>query len=131
MSSAALTTVQLPRLRALLADWEKKQAPAKPFSTSQQDIQARFNETLVSGVAASDDAESKDVIVAFRTRPPLENEAATKFGVAAEGDNSSTENADNGSSGMVEFCAGITLASAEPGVFVAHTPSMKVCRACN
>ncbi|KAJ6508726.1 P-loop containing nucleoside triphosphate hydrolase protein [Mycena sanguinolenta] len=43
----------------------------------------------------------KDVIVAFRTRSPLPREPA------------------------VEYCPGITLTSAEPGVFVQHVPGMK------
>ncbi|EIN08038.1 P-loop containing nucleoside triphosphate hydrolase protein [Punctularia strigosozonata HHB-11173 SS5] len=115
MSSAVLTTTQLPRLRQLLVDWEKKQPPLKPFSTSLEDIKARSERTAVFGDALDDG--SKDVIVAFRTRPPLENEAATQF---------VTANEDAGSDPRdVEFCPGITVASEEPGVFVAHTPSMK------
>ena len=71
-SSAALTTTHLPRLRAQLDEWRQKQRAASPFVTSLTDITARFPQ-------GSSDVRGKDVIVAFRTRPPLENEAEDKF----------------------------------------------------
>lgn len=115
MSSAALTTAQLPRLRALLADWHATQPAPNPFDRSLDSIQTRFAQNLGEG-KLNDDA--KDIVVAFRTRPPLENEAATKF--AQDGADPDADAA------TAEFCAGITLTSAEPGMFVAHTPGMKV-----
>ncbi len=61
---------------------------------------------------------SKDVVVAFRTHPPLPGEAVGKF----------QSTPANGKNDMpVEVCIGISVKSAEPGVFVAHVPGMKVC----
>jgi kinesin family protein 2/24 len=63
---------------------------------------------------------SKDVIVAFRTRPSLPNEAGEKF----HGD----PDAEDASEAPVEFCSGISVISAEPGVCVAHVPGWKVAK---
>ncbi|KAJ7587026.1 P-loop containing nucleoside triphosphate hydrolase protein [Mycena floridula] len=93
-SSATLTTTHLPQLRSILKEWQAEQAPSIGFRP------------MVAPEIA------KDVVVAFRTRPSLPNEAAEKF--RAE------DNSDD-----VEFCAGITVTSAEPGIFVAHVPGMK------
>ncbi|KAH7101556.1 P-loop containing nucleoside triphosphate hydrolase protein [Auriculariales sp. MPI-PUGE-AT-0066] len=101
-SSAALTMIHLPRLRVILDEWRAAQPPANGFATSLQDVKGK---------------DLKDVIVAFRTRPPLPNEAAEKF--QAEG--GAEEEA-----APIEFCSGITITSAEPGVFVTHTPGMNV-----
>ncbi|KAJ7646606.1 P-loop containing nucleoside triphosphate hydrolase protein [Roridomyces roridus] len=101
-SSATLTTTHLPQLRTILDEWNAKRPTTKGFSVPLEQFQYAPN-------------ASKDVIVAFRTRPPLPNEAADKF--HAEDDAPET--------GPVEFCAGITVTSAEPGVFVAHVPGMK------
>ncbi|EJD43841.1 P-loop containing nucleoside triphosphate hydrolase protein [Auricularia subglabra TFB-10046 SS5] len=109
-SSAALTTTHLPRLRGILEQWRAAQPAFKGFDTEV--------EALARKLAATDleNGASKDVVVAFRTRPPLPNEAAEKF----QADGGSAEEAN-----QVEFCSGITVTSAEPGVFVAHTPGMK------
>ncbi|KAF7322225.1 Kinesin-like protein [Mycena kentingensis (nom. inval.)] len=103
-SSATVTTTHLPKLRAILEEWDAKRAPAKGFAVPLADIKP-----------ATKDA-SKDVIVAFRTRPPLPNEAAEKFHASADAEDVPLD---------VEFCAGVTVTSAEPGVFVAHVPGMK------
>ncbi|KAK0462516.1 P-loop containing nucleoside triphosphate hydrolase protein [Desarmillaria tabescens] len=55
-TSATLTTTQLPRFRRLLEEWAAKQPPATGFTPRA----------------------SKDVVVAFRTRPPLPGEATSK-----------------------------------------------------
>ncbi|KAF7305736.1 Kinesin-like protein [Mycena chlorophos] len=104
-TSATVITTQLPTYRALLQEWENKRAAAKGFSVPLAEL-----EPLTKNA-------SKDVIVAFRTRPPLPNEAAEKFRANPDAEKASTE--------PVEFCAGVTVASAEPGVFVAHVPGMK------
>jgi kinesin family protein 2/24 len=94
-SSATLTTTHLPQLRIILDKWNQTRTPSTGFS----DIPIAEN-------------VSKEVIVAFRTRPPLPNE---KF-----------QSQDSPAAESIEFCAGITAISAEPGVFVAHVPGMKV-----
>jgi kinesin family protein 2/24 len=68
------------------------------------------------------------MIVAFRTRPPLLNEAADKFHANPDAKEALVD--AEGQTAAVEFCAGITLTSAEPGVFVAHVPGMKVTSGC-
>lgn len=92
-SSAALTTTHLPRLRELLDQWH----PGHPQIAQQ----AASNLTV----------QDKDVLVAFRTRPPLPNEAADKFPSPDEAE-------------TPQFCSGISVE--HPGVFVAHVPAMKV-----
>ncbi|KAF7315964.1 Kinesin-like protein [Mycena indigotica] len=104
-SSATFTTTQLPKFRALLEEWQEKRAPATGFTLPLSELRPTTKDA------------SKDVIVAFRTRPPLPNEAADKFHANLDAEDASTE--------TVEFCAGVTVASAEPGIFVAHVPGMK------
>ncbi|CCM02975.1 uncharacterized protein FIBRA_05090 [Fibroporia radiculosa] len=125
-SSAALTTTHLPQLRAELADWRQKQPSQASFTTSLP----------VSSVSNTlDTTVGKNVIVAFRTRPPLENEAETKFSVFERdlGENA-PESADQEeedlkptdvAEGQPAFCAGISVTAAEPGEFVAHVPGWK------
>lgn len=112
-SSAALTTSQLPRLRAILDEWRAAQPPTNGFKSDVDQLATRLAASSLDGGA------SKDVVVTFRTRPSLPNEAAEKF----KADGGNEEDADK-----VEFCSGITVTSAEPGIFVAHTPGMKVRR---
>ncbi|KAK0240830.1 P-loop containing nucleoside triphosphate hydrolase protein [Armillaria nabsnona] len=102
-TSATLTTTQLPHFRSLLEEWLAKQPPATGFSVPFEDI-------------AKTPRASKDVVVAFRTGPPLPGEAAGKF---------QSTPADREDDASVEVCIGITVKSAEPGVFVAHVPGMK------
>ncbi|KAJ7233913.1 P-loop containing nucleoside triphosphate hydrolase protein [Mycena rebaudengoi] len=106
-SSATLTTTHLPRIRALLDEWSAKRPAPKGFSVPLVDIQQSSPSRGVS----------KEVIVAFRTRPSLPNEAGEKF----HGD----PDAEDASEAPVEFCSGISVTSAEPGVFVAHVPGWK------
>jgi hypothetical protein len=113
-SSATLTTTHLPTLRNILDEWNHKRPAPKGFLVPLAEL---------TKSPPSKDA-SKDVIVAFRTRPPLPNEAADKF--HADPDAEDTPLDDAGQLAPVEFCAGITVASAEPGVFFAHVPGMKV-----
>lgn len=112
-SSATLTTTHLPRLKALLEEWEISQPAPKGFKPlSATDASIRLSSNAV---------EWKDVIVAFRTRPPLPHEAEDKFkGEIADGDPTATSDVQD------PFCSGISVPSAEPGVFVAHVPGMKV-----
>jgi kinesin family protein 2/24 len=133
MSSAALTTNHLPHLRALLSKWESKQSTPKGFATP-------LPKTSISA-AAEGHPDGKDVLVAFRTRPPLEHEAEDKFGPAAPLNDNATKSTNEGDDvnltaqdgqsaedgpAKVEFCMGISVTSAEPGEFVAHVPGMKV-----
>lgn len=125
-SSAALTTTHLPTLRALLDEWSAKQPPAKPFVSPMQDIASRLAEEKAGEV------RGKDIIVAFRTRPPLPNEADEKFHVpeAKEAGVGDAEGEQKGETApeapeTVEFCPGVTAANAEPGTFVAHVPGLK------
>lgn len=117
-SSAAHTTANLPLFRNLITEWELNQPPVRGFSTD----------------ASASQREGKDVIVAFRTRPPLENEARNKF----EGDaklkfEDEMNGVVDGVAGseantpiVVDFCPGISVRNAEPGLVVAHVPGMKV-----
>jgi kinesin family member 2/24 len=122
-SSATLTTTQLPRLRTLLQEWEKKRPVLKGSMTIK-------NGSEDLNIDSSDDLhirnkQSKDVIVTFRTRPPLENEATNKFKGNPDQDAESVQGGGETVKELqVEFCAGISVS--EPGVFVAHVPGMKV-----
>lgn len=120
-SSAALTTTHLPRLRNELEEWRKKQRAPSTFVTPLSDITNRF-------LQERGEVRGKDVIVAFRTRPPLEHEAEEKF-KAYEGKDSTADTTEDSAPeepAKVEFCAGITVADAEPGTFIAHVPGYKV-----
>ncbi|KAJ7467033.1 P-loop containing nucleoside triphosphate hydrolase protein [Mycena latifolia] len=112
-SSATLTTTHLPALRTILDEWNQKRPAAKGFPVPLAELQQS---------PPSEDA-SKDVVVAFRTRPPLPNEAADKFHADPDAKDAVVDEA--GKVAPVEFCAGITVTNAEPGVFVAHVPGMK------
>ena len=132
-SSAALTTTHLPRLRAELEAWRAKQCAPSPFTTPLEDITNRFPQ-------GHGEVRGKDVVVAFRTRPPLEHEAEEKFHAYEAKDapaaprpflhahHDENENAENDTPPepvKAEFCAGITVTDAEPGTFVAHVPGYK------
>ncbi|KAJ7273760.1 P-loop containing nucleoside triphosphate hydrolase protein [Mycena rebaudengoi] len=110
-SSATLTTSNLPHFRSILEEWDAKKPAFKDFEVPVEKIQ---------GSATSKDA-SKDVVVAFRTRPPLPNEASDKF----HRDDIDLDAETDGDAPTVEFCSGISVTSAEPGTFVAHLPGMK------
>lgn len=126
-SSAALTTTHLPQLRATLDEWREKQPAPRPFTAPRQDLATRL--AVENAVGAK---EGKDIVVAFRTRPPLPDEAAEKFHTletkeeAAAGDQD-TEQSDATPElpAKVEFCSGVTAASAEPGTFICHVPGFK------
>ncbi|KAJ7760973.1 P-loop containing nucleoside triphosphate hydrolase protein [Mycena metata] len=111
-SSATLTTTHLPTLRAILDEWNQKRPATKGFLAPLAELHQSPGENA-----------SKDVIVAFRTRPPLPDEAADKFHADADAKDAPLD--ADGQPAAVEFCAGITVTSAEPGVFVAHVPGMK------
>ena len=114
-----LTTTHLPQLRKVLEKWEKSQPPPKDFSLPLAEVS---NTTHAK-------ENAKDMVVAFRTRPPLPDEAASKFkGNDEDADKPTSDDTPSAPelAPEVEFCAGITVASAEPGVFVAHVPGMKV-----
>lgn len=127
-SSAALTTTHLPRLRAQLEEWQQKQRAPTPFKTLLSDITAR-------ALQDSGGVRGKDVTVAFRTRPPLPDEAEEKFQAYESKDEPTAAPPDVQSQEgegvpatepvKVEFCAGVTVTDAEPGTFVAHVPGYK------
>ena len=73
-SSAALTTTHLPQLRGTLDEWREKQPAPKPFTAGRQDLATRLADENAVGAK-----EGKDIVVAFRTRPSLPNEAEEKF----------------------------------------------------
>lgn len=148
MASALLTTSNLPRFRKMIVDWEAKQTPPTGFSTplsslglssleSAAGIQSRASQGSDSGMVQG--RESKEVLVAFRTRPPLPGEAEEKFQAlesmvykgaplgevaAAQRKQRDEEEAELA---KIKFCPGLTVRSAEPGVVIAHVPAMKVC----
>ncbi|EJD50162.1 P-loop containing nucleoside triphosphate hydrolase protein [Auricularia subglabra TFB-10046 SS5] len=99
--SVRQTSAALPILRGLLAEWK----------------QERVSDTDLDDFGPIED---KDVIVAFRTRPPLEGETAVfdPSQVADEQDEDSTPEAPT-----AEFLAGVTVTSARPGVMYTHVPS--------
>ena len=127
-SSAALTTTHLPELRTKLEEWRQKQPAPSGFKTPLTEITAHASQ-------GNGELRGKDVIVAFRTRPPLPDEAEEKFQAyeSKGGPSSNTQVAEGALEGVpaaehtkVEFCAGGTVTDAEPGTFVAHVPGYKV-----
>ncbi|EPQ55331.1 P-loop containing nucleoside triphosphate hydrolase protein [Gloeophyllum trabeum ATCC 11539] len=116
-ASATSITSNLSLFRSLLSEWSAKQPKVKGLATTPEEISASFDRRLQDKASGIHDT-GKDVVVAFRTRPPLENEAAEKF-------KGNQEEGDLNVPAEVTFCEGITLASAEPGVFIAHVPSVK------
>ncbi|KAH9949281.1 P-loop containing nucleoside triphosphate hydrolase protein [Amylocystis lapponica] len=116
-SSAALTTTHLPQLRAELDGWRQKQESPNPgFTTSISDI----------ALVRESETHSKDVVVAFRTRPPLENEIDRfQSPATASSDKPTDSQGEQADVSKVEFCAGITVTASEPGEFVAHVPGLK------
>ncbi|KAJ7252109.1 P-loop containing nucleoside triphosphate hydrolase protein [Mycena haematopus] len=115
-TSATFTTTHLSTFRTILDEWNEnrlKKAATKGFLVPLVELQQS---------PPNKDA-LKDVIVAFRTRPPLPNEAAEKFHGDADATDAPVD--EDGHLPAVEFCPGITLTSAEPGAFVAHVPGMK------
>ncbi|KZT03926.1 P-loop containing nucleoside triphosphate hydrolase protein [Laetiporus sulphureus 93-53] len=128
-SIAALKASSLPDLQAKVVGWRQKQQPDPGFKTSLTDI----SNQLTSGNVL-DEVEGKDVYVAFRTRPPLENEFQANFATLESEDEENAEDptrwSDKGSESHAPekftiFCPGVTLTSSEPGEFVAHVPGWK------
>ncbi|EED82646.1 predicted protein [Postia placenta Mad-698-R] len=124
-SSSSLTTTHLPRLRDELAQWRAEQPTDSGFKSSLEDISNKL--TNLNSLTV---APNKDIFVAFRTRPPVDEEANKKFALpqSAEESNSDTTNASNSGNATVQgsaFCYGITATSAEPGKMAAHVPGMK------
>ena len=124
-SSAALTTTHLPTLRTLLEEWRAEQPDPTGFASPSVDISTQL--------AQEKSAPGKDIVVAFRTRPPLPDEAEQKFHVAnavdqdvSAADPQEGKDEDATEPERVEFCPGVTVKSAEPGTFVAHVPGWKV-----
>lgn len=116
-SSATITTTHLSTFRTIVEEWNQnrlKKSATKGFLVPLAELQQ----------SPLDKSASKDVIVAFRTRPPLPNEAADKFHADPDAKDAPVD--EDGQLPAVEFCSGITVTSAEPGVFVAHVPGMKV-----
>ncbi|KAJ7483319.1 P-loop containing nucleoside triphosphate hydrolase protein [Mycena latifolia] len=98
VSSAILTTTYLLTLRIFFEDWDQKRPVAKGFPMTLGEL----HQTLPSRDA------SKDVILAFRTRPPLLNETAEKIHAYPDATDGEAQ-----------------AALAEPGIFVTHVPGMK------
>lgn len=86
-----------------------------------QDFASRLSDE--NAVGAKD---GKDIVVAFRTRPPLPNEAQEKFHASESKEEDTPEGQTTAELSKVEFCSGVTAASAEPGTFVCHVPGFKV-----
>lgn len=133
-SSATNTTSNLARFRSLIAEWETKQPPPRVFSSAT----AGADVPSTGEPLAGSQREGKDVVVAFRTRPPLPREAEEKF-IADPNrvfmdDKSAQEKGDGANVNLlverevlaVEFCPGISVRSADPGVMVVNVPGMKV-----
>lgn len=120
-SSATLTTTHLPQLRATLDEWHEKQPAPKPFTSPMQDFASRLSDDNAVGVK-----QGKDIVVAFRTRPPLPNEAEEKFHASESKEEATSEGQTTAELSKVEFCSGVTAVSAEPGTFVCHVPGFKV-----
>lgn len=116
-SSAALTTTHLPALRTALDEWRQQQPLAATFTIPTEDITTKLSKGS-TGV-------QKDVIVGFRTRPPLEHEAEDKF-KAYDGKEDTPQEGESSEQDPAKFCPGITVSKAEPGEFVAHVPGLKV-----
>ncbi len=103
-ASATEVTTHLSTFRGLLKEWSDAQPPMKGFASPLGQEQAQ-----------------KNIVVAFRTRPPLDGEAETKFhALEDQQDEDEKEKHDS------QPCLGVTPMSAEPGVFVAHVPCKKV-----
>lgn len=132
MASALVTTSNLARFRSLIEGWEAKQPPVKEFSTPLDAILSSSSPDAFNTPEDANNAslitgrDSKEVLVAFRTRPPLPGEAEEKFKAMEEfvyrGGGRKVEKEDL----EVAFCPGLTVRSADPGVVVAHVPYMKV-----
>ncbi|KAI0087128.1 P-loop containing nucleoside triphosphate hydrolase protein [Irpex rosettiformis] len=103
-SSAALTTTHLPRLRKELEQWRAKQSPALSCSSPLQDIYARLD------AKDSIEEQGKDKRKKFQA----------SASASVEDDPEKLDQRQK-----IKFCPGISLASGEPGVFVAHVPGMK------
>jgi kinesin family member 2/24 len=116
MASAALTTTHLPTLRAQVTEWTAKQPARKGFTSAMP----------ADGAHTDGTPEGKDVIVALRTRPPLAEETSRFIVPNADAEDVVAEGAEDATPTELEFCSGISVPSAEPGVFVAHVPAMKV-----
>jgi hypothetical protein len=108
MASTNWTSLNLPQFLSLVSEWRAVQPLAQDFAELE--------------VGDGAELEQTDVFVAFRTRPPLPNEEKAAFTVPS--DVNVTESAGSIQS---EFCPGISVASAFPGEFYAHVPSLKVC----
>ncbi|KDQ13304.1 hypothetical protein BOTBODRAFT_160588 [Botryobasidium botryosum FD-172 SS1] len=134
-SSAAHTTANLPLFRRLVSEWEAASQASQPTSQSGK-IEPSRDDSFAR-------RSGKDILVAFRTRPPLPEEARCKFtadeniyansrmneevgpqatgAVAAEGGTSEAPEPDLDA----EFCPGISVPPGVDGKMVAHVPGMK------
>jgi hypothetical protein len=99
---------EIPRL---LHDWERS------YVTPSSDKRVNTGTTI---------SASRDVVVAFRTRPVLPTELST---VSSHSGNDKTDNG-SGADDLVQLepstCLGISVKQVEPGITVVHVPSMKV-----
>src|ERR1700761_1347018 len=120
--SAQQTTAKLSFFHKLVAEWETKNANTSGFAEE--------------GDVVGGERDGKDVVVAFRTRPPLDQEferferekaevevpSGSEEGATAGGGQSKEEGSLKDT-----YRSGISVVSAQPGVMVAHVPGMKVC----
>jgi kinesin family member 2/24 len=108
LSQKQLSTC-ISEIPQLLHDWERSYVT---LSTDKRDNTG----TTISA--------SRDVVVAFRTRPVLPTELST---VSSHLENDKTDNG-TGSDDLVQSspCLGISVKQVEPGITVVHVPSMKV-----
>lgn len=120
--SAQKATTNISFFYNLVAEWE-----------SSNSVTASSQLFTRPPPAPGGEREGKDVIVAFRTRPPLDREFArfdkekAEVGVQAEVDDGKEAAPQVDEKLLKEaYKPGISVISAEPGVMVAHVPGMKV-----
>jgi kinesin family member 2/24 len=122
--SAQKATTNISFFYNLVSEWESSNSV-----TSSSELFPRPPPT------AGGEREGKDVIVAFRTRPPLDREFARfdQEKAAVEVQDGKDDGEEKKELPQVDekllkesYRPGISTVSAEPGVMVAHVPGMKV-----
>ncbi|KAI0313289.1 P-loop containing nucleoside triphosphate hydrolase protein [Amylostereum chailletii] len=106
-------TLSLPILRELIDKWHTSQG----IATASDETTA--SHSALEGVDFRQAArENKDVVVAFRSRPFLPEDAARFGGDSASDPSTSTSATD-------ALCVGVSVVESEPGKTVVHFPNKK------
>ncbi|KAH7105093.1 P-loop containing nucleoside triphosphate hydrolase protein [Auriculariales sp. MPI-PUGE-AT-0066] len=100
--SVQRTTSAIPALRLLLDEWDVDQAKLEVSNGTGPDTSLAL-------------LKDKDVVVAFRTRPPLADETRMFEGEVEDPEQPSKQ---------AEFLRGVTVRTFQPVSFVAHVPSV-------